>query len=336
MEICPSRKTLRPLTLTCEQTHVDQMRTTIRIAIVQEGPVHLNLPLSLQKLEILVKEAATEKAELVIFGETWLTGYPAWLDHCPGVALWGHEPTKHIFARMWQNSVTVPGDATRLISQLAKNHKMVIGIGVNERVETGPGNGTLYNTFLLFDATGELVTHHRKLMPTFTEKLLYGLGDARGLRVAETAVGRIGGLICWEHFMPLARQAMHNEGEFIHLALWPTVHEMHQVASRHYAFEGRCFVIAAGQMMRIKDFPPELDLPKPMQEEPEDWILNGGSCVIAPDGFYDLKPQYDVEGIIYHTMDDLDQIYRERMTLDTSGHYHRPDIFDLKVKREGI
>ena len=309
------------------------MRTSIRIAIVQEGPVYLNLPLSLQKLEILVKEAAEEGTELMVFGESWLCGYPAWLDHCPNVALWNHKPTKEVFSRMWQNSVTVPGKATELISQLAKSHQMVIGIGVNERVDSGPGNGTLYNSFLLFDATGEMLTHHRKLMPTFTEKLLYGLGDARGLHVAETAVGRIGGLICWEHFMPLSRQAMHNEGELIHLALWPTVHEMLQVASRHYAFEGRCFVVAVGQMMAAKDFPPELELPKHLKDEPDEMVLNGGSAIIAPDGFYDLKPQYGKEGIIYHTLKDLDQIYRERMTLDTTGHYQRPDIFELKIKR---
>lgn len=309
------------------------MRTTIRIAIVQEGPVYLNLPLSLQKLEILVKEAAAEEAELIIFGETWLSGYPAWLDHCPEVALWNHEPTKQVFARMWQNSVTVPGNATQLISELAKTHKVVIGIGINESVTEGPGNGTIYNSFLLFDSSGEMLIHHRKLMPTYTEKLLYGLGDARGLRTASTSLGRIGGLICWEHFMPLSRQVMHNDGELIHLALWPAVHELHQVASRQYAFEGRCFVIAAGQMMRAKDFPPELDLPKSLKEEPEEWILNGGSSIIAPDGFYDLKPQYNIEGIIYHTMTDLDHVYRERLTLDTSGHYQRPDIFKLKVKR---
>ena len=309
------------------------MRTKLRVAIIQEGPVFLNLPLSLQKLEILVKEAASNGAELIVFGETWLCGYPAWLDHCPDVALWGHEPTKEIFAKMLLNGVTVPGKATELISSLAKIHKTVIGIGINESVEEGPGSGTLYNSFLLFDADGKMVTHHRKLVPTFTEKLLYGLGDARGLHASDTVLGRISGLICWEHFMPLSRQVLHNDNEIIHLALWPKVHEMHQVTSRQYAFEGRCFVIAAGQMMQAKDFPPELELPAHLKKDPEEWVLNGGSCVIAPNGFYDLEPQFDKEGIIYHTIEDLIQVYRERMTLDTSGHYQRPDIFKLKVKR---
>ncbi|MEK7254463.1 MAG: carbon-nitrogen hydrolase family protein [Bacteroidota bacterium] len=307
------------------------MRTNIHLAIVQESPVYLNLPLSLEKAEILVKEAAGQGAELIVFGETWLCGYPAWLDYCPEVALWNHEPVKHVFSRMHQNAVTVPGEAVGFLSNLAKTHRAVIAVGVCEAVQEGLGSGTLYNSFLLFDATGELVIHHRKLMPTFSEKLIFGLGDARGLRSVETAVGKIGGLICWEHFMPLARQALHNCGELIHLALFPSVHEMHQVASRQYAFEGRCFVIAAGQMMRVKDIPPELEVPENLRNEPEDWLLNGGSCVIAPDGFYDLKPQFGKEKIVYHTMSDLDHVRRERLTLDVSGHYSRPDIFKFEV-----
>lgn len=309
------------------------MKENIRIAIVQEGPAYFDLPASLKKMKTLVKEAAKKKTELMVFGETWLTGYPTWLDHCPNVSLWNHDPTKAVFSRMWKNSVTVTGKATQLISKLAKKNKMVIGIGINERVENGPGNGTLYNSFLLFDSAGKLLTHHRKLMPTYTEKLLYGLGDARGLKVAETKIGKIGGLICWEHFMPLSRQALHNDAELIHLALWPMVHEMHQVASRQYAFEGRCFVIAIGQTMRKKDFPAELKLPKKLKGRQNKLILNGGSAIIGPDGFYELKPQYGKGGIIYHTLNDLDKIYREKMTLDTSGHYQRPDVFKFKINR---
>ncbi len=309
------------------------MKTNIRIAIVQEGPVYLNLPLSLQKLEILIKEAAAGGAQLIVFGETWLCGYPAWLDYCPDIALWGHEPTKEVFARMHQNGVVVPGPATRQLGELAKSLGVIIGIGINEVVERGPGNGSIFNAFLLFDSDGKLVTHHRKLMPTFTEKMLYALGDARGLKSAKTSIGRIGSLICWEHFMPLSRQALHNHGEFIHLALWPTVHEMHQVASRQYAFEGRCFVVAVGQLMRVRDIPPELDIPDSLANEPDEWLLNGGSCVVAPDGFYDLQPQFDKEGIIFHDITDLQHPVRERLTLDVSGHYQRPDIFKFEVKR---
>ncbi|RMG85958.1 MAG: carbon-nitrogen hydrolase family protein [Bacteroidetes bacterium] len=305
---------------------------TLRVAIIQEGPVYLNLRQSMEKAEILVGEAVSQQAELIVFGETWLSGYPAWLDYCPDIALWGHEPTKSVFARMYQNAIAVPGNETRQIAQWAKRFGVTIVMGVNEKIERGPGTGTLYNSLLIFADNGQLAVHHQKLMPTFTEKLVYGHGQKPDLKTLATPAGNIGGLICWEHWMPLARQTMHNAGETIHIALWPAVHEMHQIASRHYAFEGRCFVIAAGQIMRVSDLPPELDLPDNLRATPDEMLLNGGSAIIAPDGFYDLKPQYETEGILIHEIDDLEQVIRERMTLDVTGHYQRPDIFDFKIR----
>jgi len=142
--------------------------------------------------------------------------------------------------------------------------------------------------------------------------------------------GRISASICWEHWMPLTRQALHDSAEQIHIALWPKVHEMHQIASRHYAFEGRCYVVAAGQMLKASDFPAALELPDYFKENPDQWALNGGSCVVAPDGSYIVEPRFDKEKLI--TADcDFDQIIRERMTLDTSGHYQRRDVFQFKV-----
>jgi predicted amidohydrolase len=127
---------------------------------------------------------------------------------------------------------------------------------------------------------------------------------------------------------------MHNSGEHIHIAVWPWVHEMHQIASRHYAFEGRCFVVAVGQVMRAKEFPGELKRPEHLENKPEELILKGGSCIVAPDGKYILKPQFDKEGVFTHEITDLEQIYKERMTLDTSGHYNRNDVFDFSVNNE--
>jgi predicted amidohydrolase len=173
-------------------------------------------------------------------------GLPAWLDYCSDAALWDHAPSKEVFARLRQNSIVVPGKETQLFAQLAGDRDLTLVIGVNERVETGPGNGTLYNSLLTFTPDGRLANHHRKLVPTYTERLVWGQGDGGGLASVETPSGRVGGLICWEHWMPLARQALHNAGEHIHVAVWPTVHEMHQIASRHYAFEARCFVLAVG------------------------------------------------------------------------------------------
>jgi len=309
------------------------MKDSLIVGIIQEGPVYLNLEASLEKARQLIKEAVDKGAELVVFGETWLSGYPGWLDHCPNVALWDHEPTKAVFARMYENSIEVPGRETAELGQLAAQYGIYIGIGVNEVIRKGPGQGTIYNTFLLFSAEGQLLVHHPKLMPTYTEKLLYGLGDGSGLHAADSPYGRIGGLICWEHWMPLARQAMHESGEHIHIALWPNVHEMLQLASRSYAFEGRCFVIAAGQLMYARDIPEEIERPSHLAENPDTLILKGGSCIIGPDGKYLLEPCFGEESLIIHEIKDLGHSLRERMSLDISGHYNRRDVFDFKVKK---
>ncbi|MEL6926423.1 MAG: carbon-nitrogen hydrolase family protein [Bacteroidota bacterium] len=312
------------------------MKKDLKIAIVQDGPVYLDKEKSMEKAVSLIETASTEGAELIVFGETWLSGYPAWLDHCPEMGLWDHPATKEVFVQMYQNSVEVPGPETKIISQLARQHSVVIGIGVNEVVARGHANGTIFNSFLLFDEQGRLAVHHRKLMPTFTEKMVYGHGDGHGLRAASTSLGRIGGLICWEHWMPLTRQAMHLEAEHIHLALWPKVHDMLQVASRSYAFEARCFVIAAGQIMRASDIPDGLKLPEHLAKAPETMILNGGSCIFGPDGSILLAPQFDVEGILYHELKNIPQLIGEKMALDTSGHYNRNDVFRFGVKRKRV
>lgn len=310
------------------------MKQSIKVGIIQAGAVYLDIQKSMDKALGLMEAAVEQGAELLVCGETWFSGYPAWLDHCPETALWDHEPTKEVFAKMYQNSVMVPGKETKILCDFARTYNVVIVTGVNEIVPAGPGNGTIYNTLLTINANGEIVNHHRKLMPTYTEKMLYGTGDGHGLKAAETHLGRIGGLICWEHWMPLTRQALHNSGEHFHIAVWPWIHDMNQIANRHYAFEGRCFVIAVGQIMRAKDFPKELKLPKHLENKPDELILKGGSCIIAPNGRYVLEPQFDKEGVIVREITHLERIYKERMTLDTSGHYHRPDIFNFNINTE--
>lgn len=308
------------------------MPISVTIAIIQASPVYLNLAASLEKMHQYIQEAANKDAQMIVFGETWLCGYPSWLDHCPNIAIWDHEPTKAVFLKMLKSGVAVPSSTTDQIGKWAKAYKVTIMVGANEVVTKGKGNGTIYNSLLLFSPEGNLVNHHRKLMPTYTEKLLYGHGDGQGLKTVDTGFGEIGGLICWEHWMPLSRQALHNEKEVIHVAVWPCVFERHQIASRHYAFEGRCFVIAAGQILRVKDMPAELEMPAHLKDQPDHFMLNGGSCVIGPDGNYLLEPQFDVEGVLLCTIDDLDRVFKERMTLDVTGHYQRPDVFDFKVK----
>jgi len=310
------------------------MPDPVAVAIIQKSPVFLDLAASVDKAIALTEEAARNGARLITFGETWLPGYPAWLDYCSDIALWDHRPSKDVFAKLRQNSLTVPGRETEALAQVAGDLKVTLVIGANERVETGPGNGTLYNTLLTFTADGQLANHHRKLIPTYTERLVWGQGDGCGLRSVATPDGRVGGLICWEHWMPLARQAMHIAGEHIHVAVWPTVHKMHRVASRHYAFEGRCFVLAAGMIMRVKDMPKELRLTPELDANPESFLLNGGSTIFGPDGKYVVEPLCDQEDVIIADL-DLEALDRERMTLDVSGHYNRSDLFAFQVKTKG-
>jgi len=305
-------------------------RTTV--SIVQASPVFMNLDASVTRAIGLIEQAARQGAKLVAFGETWLPGYPAWLDHSPHAALWNYSPTKEVFAQLRRNSVVVPGKETETLGKAARELGVVIVIGVNERVEQGAGNGTLYNSLLTFGADGTLLNHHRKLVPTYTERLVWGQGDAAGLEAVTTSAGRVGGLICWEHWMPLARQTLHTSGEHIHVAVFPAVHEMHQIASRHYAFEGRCFVLAAGLIMRAGDLPAQLTTADVSTSSPNTLLLRGGSCIIAPDGSYVVEPVFDEETIITAEL-DLTLIDKEKMTLDVSGHYHRPDVFDLKLNR---
>lgn len=303
----------------------------MRVAVVQ-AHVPRDLAHGLARAEALASDAAAKGATLVAFPETWLPGYPVWLDVCRDAALWDHAPVKAVYRRLAEQSVSVPSDATRTLSEIASRHRVTIVMGISERVDDGPGRGTLYNSILTFASDGELANHHRKLMPTYTERMVWGAGDADGLRTVSVGDTRIGSLVCWEHWMPLARQALHDAGEDIHVALWPTAHEMLQVASRHYAFEGRCFVLAAGSIMRASDLPPELQADSRKVAHPDQFVMRGGSAIIGPNGAYLAGPVYDEETTLMADL-DLGMVREERMTLDVSGHYHRPELLRLTVDK---
>lgn len=309
------------------------MSNKVTVAIVQAKSEYLNLPKAIDKAIHLIEEAAQKGAQLISFGETWLTGYPTWLDYSPGACLWNNPATKSVFAKLRKNSPTVPGPEIDRLAEAARTHGVVITMGLNERVDEGPGNGTLYNSLITIDENGHIVNHHRKLVPTFTERVIWGPGDGKGLNVANTSVARVGGLICWEHWMPLARQTMHDIGEQIHVAVWPTVNDLHQLASRHYAFEGRCFVLASGLIESVSDIPAEFDLPEELSAHPEKLLQRGGSAIIGPDGQYVAGPVYDEETILVAEL-DLDLIHQEKMTLDVTGHYYRNDIFSYQVNNK--
>ncbi len=311
------------------------MGDSVRVALVQARPVYYDLPATIDKALSLIAEAARSGAQLAIFGETFFPGYPAWLDWAIDYARWDHAPTKQLYARLVGNSLAIDSPEMRQLRDSAKTQGIALVLGLNERVVQGRGNRSIYNSLVIIDGDGALLNHHRKLRPTYTEQLVWAQGDGAGLRAADTTAGRVGGLICWEHWMPHARQALHLSGEDIHIALWPQVKPMHQIASRHYAFEGRCFVLAVGNIMTAADFPPELQLPPELSAAADARLLNGGSAIIAPDGEYLVEPVFDAETIITADL-DLRMIAQEQMALDVTGHYARDDVFDFAVNRRRL
>jgi nitrilase len=309
---------------------------SVKVAAIQVSPVYLDLEASVDKAASLIKEAAGNGASLVAFPETWLPGYPAWIY---GRAGWEDPVSKDIFARLHRNAVEVGSPATDRLRQAARDAQATVVMGMHELDRTYSG-GTIYNAQLFLSHDGDILGLHRKLLPTHAERILWGQGDGSGLIVVDSAVGKIGGLVCWEHWMPLPRFALHSQGEQIHVAAWPDAPEIEQVASRSYAFEGRCFVICAASWLTMSDVPSDFEAPEafgasinPAAGETSAAVLiPGGSSIIGPDGNFITTPIYDEETIVYGEI-DLDRIPREQQAMDTAGHYNRPDIFSVRIDR---
>ena len=309
---------------------------SFKVAIVQHAPVFLNLEASLDKASLLVEEAAGAGARVIVFPETWLPGYPVWLDYAPSAALWDHAPAKMLYSLLVENSLSIPGRHFDRLRAMARKTDTYLVMGAHERLD-----GTLYNTMLYLHRDGQRFQIHRKLIPTYTERLIWGRGDGSTLGMMPSEYGNLGGLICWEHWMPLARAAMHAQNETLHVAQWPAVRELHQIASRHYAFEGQCFVLAAGSVLSRGEILEgyysldqtgggALELLESMPGQDADLVLNGGSAVIAPDSSYLEGPIYDQALILYADVHP-ERISEGHLVLDTQGHYARPDVFRLEV-----
>ena len=298
-----------------------------RVAVVQASPVFLDRDATIAKGIELVRAAAAQGARIVAFPEVWVPGYPLWVY---GAAGWGDEQAKRAYAQLLAQSVKVPSAATEALAQVAVECAVEIVMGINE-----VSGGTLYNSLLYVRPTGEVAVH-RKLVPTHAERIIWARSeDGSGLIVLDTEYGGLGGLICWEHWMPLARFAMHAQNERIHVAVWPWGYELAHLASRHYAFEGRAFVLVAGAYMPADAVPAGFELTEAMRagadpEGGETVMLTGGSGVVGPDGQWVAGPVHNEETIIYADL-DLDQAAREQYAMDIVGHYNRPDIFSLTV-----
>jgi len=290
---------------------------TVRVACVQAEPVVFDRAGTLEKLAGLTAEAAAERAQIVLFPETFVPVYPSnrWARHLA----YGSEGTK-LFARLLEQSVEVPGPHAAALAAVAREHGIWLAVGVNERER-----GTIYNSLLLFAPNGRLALHHRKLVPTNHERLVWGQGDGRGLETVDIGAARVGGLICWENLMPLARFALYERGVELYLAPTADDSEEWHYSIRHIAREARAFVVSSCSFQRASSYPADVPL-----AEGAELLDRGGSAIVAPDGSYLAGPLWDEEGILYADLDPA-LLHAARQRFDPAGHYHRPDVLSLNV-----
>lgn len=296
-----------------------------KVACVQATPVIFDLEGSLDKVITLTKKAADLGCKLVVFPETFIPGYPAGLGF--GTVFGSRTKAgRNQFREYWQNSVEVPGVHTDKLAECAKENNVFLTVGVTERDKV---NKTLYCTLLYFGPDGSLLGKHRKLKPTAAERLVWGEGDGTTLCSFDTEIGRIGGLICWENYMPLARMAMYKMGVEIYLAPTADSRDSWNASMQHIAVEGRCYVIGCNQYFTKSDFPEHLQ-PELAEDRPE-VLSRGGSVIVSPLGEVLAGPLYNEEGILTAEV-DLDELVCSRMDFDVTGHYSRDDVFDLTIK----
>src|SRR3989440_383961 len=305
------------------------MDRPVTVACVQAEPAILDRERTLDRLEELAAEAAGDGAELIVFPETFVPVYPSsrWAKAFAG---WQSEGARATFARIAQNSIAVGSPEERRLAAAARELGVWLVTGVNEVEPERPG--TIYNSLLYHSPDGELALHHRKLVPTNHERLIWGQGDGRGLLAVETGFGRVGGLICWENYMPLARVALYESGVEIYLASTADDGDAWQQTLVHIARESRAYVVAPAHFQRESAYPD--DFPLASEIEGTGTIGRGGSAILAPDGSYLAGPLYDEEGILYAELDPV-RLLAERQRFDPVGHYSRPDVLRLTVRADG-
>jgi nitrilase len=301
------------------------VRAPVTVACVQAEPAVFDRDGTLERIATLTAEAAGEGAQLVVFPETFVSVYPssAWAKALAG---WADPAAKAAFAALVGSAVEVPGPAADRLGEIAREHGVWLVTGVNE---LDPGrNGTVYNALLYHAPDGSLALKHRKLVPTNHERLVWGQGDGGGLRALETPLGRIGGLICWENYMPLARFALYESGIEIYVASTADDSDEWQATLVHLARESRTFVVSPCHFQRVSAYPE--DFPLAELFEGLDVLGRGGSAILSPDGSYLAGPLYDEEGILYAELDPA-VLHEERQRFDPAGHYHRPDVLRLDL-----
>jgi nitrilase len=301
-------------------------KTAFKVAAVQAAPVFMDKEATIDKAGELIKQAAGEGASLVVFPEAFISGYPDWVWVLPPAQ---QKLISGLYRDLLENAVTVPDDSLARLCQTAAETGVYVAIGVNER-NSEASNSSLYNTLLYIGPDGKFIGKHRKLIPTGGERLMWAPGGGDTLSSFETDIGRMGGLICWENFMPLARNAMYIKGVQIYVAPTWDSSEGWRIAMRHIAREGGMFVISCAPGMKMDDIPDRYEF-KRHYPEGREWVNKGNSCIVDPGGKIIAGPLEAEQSILYANI-DLNEIPAQKWLYDVAGHYSRPDVFDFRVK----
>jgi nitrilase len=304
---------------------------TLKVALAQIAPVWFNKEKTLVKIAAKITEAAKNNCELVVFGEALVPGYPFWIALTDG-AEWNSTMQKEMHAHYIRNAIRIEEGELEVICNLAKENKIAIYLGIIERAKNRGGH-SLYASLVYINPQGEIKSVHRKLQPTYDERLTWSPGDGNGLQVHPLKMFTVGGLNCWENWMPLPRTALYGLGEDLHVAVWPGSDHNTRDITRFIALEARSFVISVSGLMRIEDFPqdtPHLD--QIIAKAPK-ILANGGSCIAGPDGNWIVEPVINTEALIIETI-DFNRVLEERQNFDPVGHYSRPDVTKLVVNRQ--
>ena len=297
------------------------------LAIVQKAPAFLDKDKTIRLAVEAVQEAAGNGAELVVFTEAFIPGYPAWIWRLRPGGDWNTSEALH--HRLLNNAVNVDSEDLMPLYDAAKKHQVTIVCGIEER-DGKLSQSTLYNTVITIGPDGTLLNKHRKLMPTNPERMVWGFGDASGLKVVDSPAGRIGTLLCWENYMPLARYALYAQGVEIYIAPTYDSGDGWLGSLQHIAREGCCWVVGCGNLMKGSDIPEDFPEKERLYPDAEEWINPGDSVVIAPGGEIVAGPMNKEAGILYHDI-DREKVSIAKRAFDVAGHYSRPDIFQLHV-----
>lgn len=307
------------------------MNNLLKVALAQISPVWLDKAKTIEKVKSYIEDAGKQQCNLIAFGEGLLPGYPFWLSLTNGSSF-NDTMQKEIHAHYIRNAIQIEAGDLNSICLMAKENKIAVYLGLIERAQDRGGH-SLYCSLVYINQYGEIKSVHRKLQPTYEERLTWSPGDGNGLQVHALKEFTVGGLNCWENWMPLSRMALYGLGENLHVAVWPGSKKNTEDITRFIAKESRSFVLSVSSLMRIEDFPADTPHLKEILQNAPAVLADGGSCIAGPDGEWIIAPVINTEGLIIETL-DMNRVYEERQNFDVAGHYSRPDITQLTVNRE--